>query len=110
MKGPWRYLYCAVDQMGQTIHFLLTEQRDEQAATRVLTQAIRCHRVPATITITGGEANAAAIRGDNKAHGTAIIIRHVHYLNTIVEQDHRGVKRDICPRLGFKFFAAAPYT
>src|ERR671916_3234501 len=34
VRGHWRYLYCAVDKTGQTIDFLLTEQRDERAATR----------------------------------------------------------------------------
>ena len=32
VKGQWYYLYRAVDKTGQTIDFLLTEQRDEQAA------------------------------------------------------------------------------
>jgi transposase-like protein len=63
VKGEWRYLYRAVDKSGQTIDFLLTDQRDEQAAMRFLTKAIRRHGVPETITIDGSEANAAAIRG-----------------------------------------------
>jgi transposase-like protein len=75
VKGQWYYLYRAVDKTGQTIDFLLTEQRDERAATRFLTKAIRRHGVPETITIDGSEANAAAIRGYNTEHGTAIIIR-----------------------------------
>ena len=107
VKGEWRYLYRAVDKYGQTIDFLLTEQRDEQAARRFLTKAIRRHGVPEKITIDGSEANAAAIRGYNEAHGTAIIIRQVKYLNNIVEQDHRAVKRVTRPMLGFKSFEAA---
>jgi putative transposase len=63
VKGEWRYLYCAVDKYGQAIDFLLTEQRDEWAAKHFLTKAIRRHGVPETITIDGGNANAAAIRG-----------------------------------------------
>ena len=55
----------------------------------------------------GSEANAAAIRSYNKEHGTAISIRPVKYLNNIVEQDHRGVKRVTRAMLGFKSFAAA---
>jgi len=46
VKGQWRYLYRAVDKTGQTIDFLLTEDRDEQAAKRFLTKAIRRHGVP----------------------------------------------------------------
>jgi transposase-like protein len=49
--------------------------------------------VPAKITIDGSEANATAIRGYNEAHGTSMIIRQVQYLNHVVEQDHRAVKR-----------------
>ena len=107
VKGEWRYLYRAVDKHGQTIDFLLTEQRDERAAKRFLTKAIRRHGVPDKITIDGNEANAAAIRRDNEEHGTAIIIRQVKYLNNMVEQDHRSVKRVARPMLGFKSFAAA---
>jgi transposase-like protein len=104
------YLYRAVDKAGQTINFLLTTHRDEPAAMRFLTRAIRRHGVPETITIDGSEANAAAIRRYNGAHGTAIVIRQVRYLNNIVEQDHRAVKRVARPTLGFKAFETAQRT
>jgi putative transposase len=107
IKGQWRYLYRAVDRSGQTIDFLLTEHRDTEAALRFLTQAIRRHGVPEKITIDGSEANAAAIKRYNEEHGTAIIIRQVKYLNNMIEQDHRGVKRVTRPMLGFKSFEAA---
>ena len=110
IKGEWYYLYRAVDKSGQTIDFLLTQQRDEPAAKRFLTQAIRRHGVPEKITIDGSEANAAAIRSYNAEHGTAIEIRQIKYLNNIIEQDHRGVKRITRPMLGFKSFAAAQST
>jgi putative transposase len=110
VKGEWRYLHRAVDRTGQTIDFLLTAQRDERAAKRFLTKAIRQHGVPAKIAIDGSEANAAAIRGYNEAHGTAILIRQVKYLNNVVEQDHRAVKRVTSPMLGFKSFEAAQST
>ena len=77
---------------------------------RFLTNAIRRHGVPETITIDESEANVAAIRGYNKAHGTAISIRQVKYLNNVVEQDHRAVKRVTHPRLGFKSFNTAQGT
>jgi len=99
-----------VDKQGQTIDFLLTEQRDEQAAKRFLTKAIRRHGVPEKITIDGSAANKAAITSYNEEHGTAIEIRQIKYLNNIVEQDHRGVKRITCPMLGFKAFDAAQST
>jgi transposase-like protein len=110
VKGQWSYLYRAVDKTGQTIDFLLTEHRNEQAAMRFLTKAIRRHGMPETITIDGSEANAAAIRRYNATHGTAIVIRQVKYLNNIVEQDHRAVKRVIRSMLGFKSFNAAQCT
>jgi transposase-like protein len=58
----------------------------------------------------GREANAAAIQRFNADHGTATGIRQVKYLNHLVEQDHRGVKRVTRPMLGFKSFETAQLT
>ena len=110
VKGQWRALSRAVDKQGQTIDFLLTEHRDEEAALRLLTKAIRRHGVPEKITIDGSAANEAAIKSYNEEHGTAIVIRKTKYLNNIVEQDHRAVKRITRPMLGFKAFDAAQST
>jgi putative transposase len=110
VTGEWRYLYRAVDKSGQTIDFLLTEARDAHAAKRLLTKAIRRHGVPEKITIDGSAANEEAIKHSNEEHGTAIDIRKIKYLNNMVEQDHRGVKRVTRPMLGFKSFAAAQDT
>jgi putative transposase len=110
VKGEWRYLYRAVDKTGQTIDFLLTEHRDQEAALRFLQQAIRRHGVPEKITIDGSEANEAVIKRYNEEYGTAIIIRRLKYLNNLVEQDHRAVKRVTRPMLGFKSFDAAQVT
>ena len=100
----------AVDKHGQTIDFLLTEHRDKEAALRFLKKAIRRNGLPETITIDGSEANEAAIKSYNQEHGTAIVIRQAKYLNNIVEQDHRAVKRVTRPMLGFKSFEAAQCT
>jgi putative transposase len=110
VKGEWKYLYRAVDKYGQTIDFLLTEQRATEAALRFLKKAIRRNGLPETITIDGSDANAAAIKNYNEEQGTNIIIRQVKYLNNVVEQDHRAVKRVTRPMLGFKAFEAAPDT
>jgi transposase-like protein len=110
IKGHWYYLYRAVDKQGQTIDFLLTKHRDERAAKRFLTKAIRRHGVPEKITIDGSAANEAAIKSYNEEHGTAIVIRKRKYLNNIVEQDHRAVKRLTRPMLGFKAFHPARRT
>src|SRR4029077_3542399 len=110
IKGQWYDLYRAVDKTGQTIDFLLTEHRDQEAAKRFLTKAIRRHGVPEKITIDGSAANEAAIKSYNAEHGTAIEIRKIKYLNNIVEQDHRGVKRITRPMVGFKAFDTAQAT
>ena len=110
MKGHWYYLYRAVDTTGQTMDFLLTAQRDEAAARRCLTKAIRRHGIPEKITIDGRAANDAAIKTYNAEHGRAIEIYQITYLENIVEQDPRAVKRVTRPMLGFKAFDTAQST
>jgi putative transposase len=110
VKGVWRYLYRAVDKYGETIDFLLTENRDKEAALRFLKKAIRRNGVPETITIDGSDAHAAAMKRYKQEYGTAIPIRRVKYLNNVVEQDHRAVKRITRRMLGFKSFEAAQDT
>ena len=107
VKGAWRSLYRAVDKYGQTIDFLLTENRDKEAALRFLKKAIRRHGVPEMITIDGSDANDAAIKSYNQEYGTTIIIQQVKYLNNVVAQDHRAGKRVPRPMLGFQSFDAA---
>ena len=51
VKGVWRYLYRAVDKYGETIDFLLTEQRDTEAALRFLKKAIRRNGLPETMVV-----------------------------------------------------------
>jgi putative transposase len=110
IKGQGYDLDRAVDKTGQTIDFLLTEPRDEAAAKRFLTKAIRRHGVPAKITIEGSAANEAAIKRDHTGHGTAIEIRKINYWHNIVEQDHRAVTRVTRPMVGCKSFDAAQGT
>ena len=110
IKGNWAYLYRAVDKAGQTVDFLLTPQRDRAAAEAFLWKAMRRQGVPEKITIDRSGSNTTAIKRYNTTHKTAIIIRHSKYLNKIVEQDHRAVKRKVRPMLGFKSFWAACCT
>jgi len=107
VKGQWRALYRAVDKYGQTIDFLLTEHRDKDAALRFLKKAIRRNGVPETMTIDGSDAHAAAIKCDNGEHGTTIVIRQVQYLNNVVEQDHRTVKKRVWLAKGYGSFTTA---
>jgi len=110
IKGKWAYLYRAVDKEGYTIDFLLTPTRDRDVAEAFLHKAIRTQGLPEKITIDRSGANTAAIERYNKTHKTTIIIRHSKYLNNMVEQDHRSVKRLTRPMLGFKSFWAARCT
>jgi putative transposase len=61
-----------------------------------------------SLDIVGGSIYVANFASEE--HGTNIIIRQVKYLNNIVEQDHRAVKRVTRPMLGFKSFDAAQDT
>src|SRR3989475_12838005 len=110
IKGKWAYLYRVVDKEGHTIDFLLTPTCDRDAAEAFLRKAVRTQGLPEKITIDKSGANTAAITHYNKTHKTAIVIRHCKYLNNIVEQDHRAVKRITGPMLGFKSFWAARCT
>jgi putative transposase len=110
IKGKSAYLYRAVDKDGNTIDFLLTPTRDRDAAEAFLRKAILTQGLPEKITIDKSGSNTAAIQHYNKTHKTAIVIRHSKYLNNLVEQDHRAVKRLTRPRLGFKSFWAARCT
>ena len=110
VKGCWKYLYRAVDKTGATLDFLLTAKRDRKAALRFLRKAIGQHGAPQKITIDKSRANTAAIESYNAEHETDIEIRRGKYLNNIVEQDHRAVKRVTWPMLGFKSFRSAAAT
>jgi putative transposase len=110
VKGAWKYLYRAVDKAGATIDFLLTARRDRKAALRFLHKAIGRHGIPEKITIDKSGANTTAIVSYNADHGTAVEVRQVKYLNNIVEQDHRAIKRMVRAMLGFKAFWSAAIT
>ena len=93
VKGQWKYFYRAVDKQGNTIDFLLTAKRDKKAALRFLTNAIARNGKPGLINIDKSGANNAGIAAYNKENNTRIKIRQCKYLNNIVEQDHRFIKR-----------------
>ena len=110
VKGCWKYLYRAVDKSGCTVDFLLTAKRDRKAASRFLREATGQHGVPEKITIDKSGANTAALESFNAENAADIEIRQVKYLNNIVEQDHRAVKRVVRPMLGLKSFQSAVAT
>ena len=109
LKGQWKYLYRAVDTSGQTVDFLLTARRDAAAALRFFRKAIHHHGEPEVVTIDKSGANTAALATLNagKPEEEPITIRQSKYLNNLIEQDHRNIKRRIRPMLGFKSFRRA---
>jgi len=104
--GEWKYLYRTVDRAGDTIDFLCAH-RDYAAARRFFERAIELHGVPEKITIDKSGANTAAIEGMRADTGADIELRQSKYLNNVVEQDHRAIKRVVRPMLGFKSFRCA---
>ena len=111
VKGRWTYLYRAVDSRGQTIDFLLSAKRDAEAAKRFFRKALaQPHTAnPRTITV---DKNAAYPRATAEMKKDGELwrrskLRQVKYLNNIVEQDHRNLKRVIDPGLGFGSFWTA---
>ena len=110
VKGEWRYLYRAVDKAGNTVDFLLTKFRRRMSAQSFLIKAINQNGVPEIINIDKSGANTSAIRVYNKRAYSKIEIRQCKYLNNIVEQDHRFIKRRISSGLGFKAFDSAQHT
>ena len=107
-----RYLYRAVDKQGNTVDFLLTKRRMKGSAQKFLNKAIGNNGKPRLINIDKSGANTQAIRIVNQYSLTfkKIRIRRVKYLNNIVEQDHRTIKRRIAITTGFKEFESAQRT
>ena len=110
VSGQWKYLYRAVDRDGDTVDFLLTAKRDLAAARRFLERAINLHNAPQKITIDKSGANTAAIESVKADAYVDILMRQNKYLNNIVEQDHRAIKRITRPMMGFKSFWSARIT
>jgi transposase-like protein len=110
VKGQWKYLYRAVDKAGNTIDFLLPDKRDRDAAWRFLHKAIEQCGKPLKIDIDKSGANTVAIEEYNAKNEVRIELRRVKYLNNVVEQDHRAIKRMTRPMMGFKSFMSAAIT
>jgi len=114
VKGRWCYLYRAIDSKGATIDFLLSAFRDADAAKRLFRKALgaRSHPQPRVINTDLAPIYSCAIP-DSKKEGTLRTrSRHrpVQYLNNILEQDHRAIKRRVNAKQGFREFQAARRT
>jgi transposase-like protein len=106
VAGNWTYLYRAVDSAGDTIDFMLSPKRDLTAAKLFLrlalsgTGGIR----PRVINVDGHPAYARAIAELKRSGdlGRCCRCRPSPYLNNIIEQDHRFIKKRIVASLGFR--------
>ncbi|WP_292388162.1 IS6 family transposase [Methanosarcina sp. UBA5] len=111
VKGKWKYLYRAVDSDGDTIDFMLSAKRNRKAAKRFLKKALDLNhnQMPRVITVDKNPAYPIAINElkNEKNLSENVEIRQVKYLNNIIEQDHRSIKRIIAPMLGFQDFCSA---
>ncbi|WP_184223106.1 IS6 family transposase [Granulicella aggregans] len=107
VRGEWKYLYRAVDKAGDTVDFLLRAHRDKAAARRFFEQAVERNGSPEKVTIDKSGSNVAALEALNVGRRKPIVVRQVKYLNNIVEQDHRAIKRRTKPMLGFRNFRCA---
>jgi IS6 family transposase len=111
VAGQWTYLYRAVDSTGATIDFLLSAHRDADAARRFFQKALRSpvHPPPRVINVDGNPSYPKVI-GELKRTGELgrhCRYRPVRYLNNVVEQDHRAIKRRVRSMQGFRAFHSA---
>ena len=113
IKGKWKYLYRDLDKYGRTIDFMLPHKRDITAAKRFFKKVLKqCKHMPFNITTDKHALYKTAIEelknegviGQNLNH------RQIKYLNNIIEQDHRRIKRLTRPMLEFQSFNTANRT
>src|SRR5471030_2277733 len=99
VNGKLGYLYRAVDNDGYTIDFMLSETRDRAAVLRFFKRTIGSSGFPERVNIDKSGANTAALERINNLlflYGLwplLIEVRRIKYVNNLVEQDHRGIKR-----------------
>jgi transposase-like protein len=110
--GKWVYLYRVVDKFGDTIDFLLRTRRDAVAAKAFFRKAFRENGRPDKVTIDKSGSNKAAIDFYNEGltEDKQVEVRQKKYLNNIIEQDHRFIKKRTRQMLGFKNFYSAKET
>lgn len=109
-----KYLYRAVDSMGNTIEFMLSARRDVSAAKRFFKKMMRAdhRRLPFTISV---DKNAAYPEAFTSSQDENVLphdckLRRVKYLNNIIEQDHRFIKKRVRACLGYRSFDTAERT
>jgi IS6 family transposase len=114
VAGRWTYLYRAVDSEGNTIDFMLSPNRDLAAAKHFLQLALwRTKEVrPRVINVDGHPAYTRAIAELKSSGelGRRCRRRPSPYLNNIIEQDHRFIKKRIVASLWFRSVEGALQT
>jgi len=111
VKGKWTYLYRAVDSDGNTIDFILSHRRNEKAAKRFFKKSLGSNHTkkPRVINVDKDKAYPASFKSlkKDKKLDKSTSLRQVKYLNNIIEQDHRFIKKITKYTLGFKSFKSA---
>ena len=112
VNGKWHYLYRAVDKLGQTINIYLSIRRDTASAKLFFQKAFRSSGVPEKVNIDKSGSNTAALKAMNEGFKSKdkVLIRQNKYLNNLVEQDHRFIKKKVKPMLGFFSLKSARAT
>lgn len=140
VKKVWIYLYRAIDSQGSTIEFFLSPTRDAEAATRFFCKALPVmvgsapqgdsieeqqvaqptvptdpFAVTSTPRVINVDKNAAYPKAISELKAIGVLpesveLRQVKYLNNLIEQDHRFIKRLTKPGMGFYSFETASKT
>ncbi len=114
IKGEWKYLYRAVDSEGNTLDFMLSAKRDGKAAARFFRKVLKGQYIgsPRVITVDKNAAYPVAIDAlkADETISQETELRQSKYLNNIIEQNHRNIKRIVKPMMGFKTFNTARRT
>ena len=114
IKGRWFYLYRAIDSERATIDFYLSAFRSAEAAKALLAKALAdpSHPQPRVINTDQAKCYPPAIRESKEKAVLRKRCRHrpVQYLNNILEQDHRAIKRRIRAKQHFRQFSCARRT
>jgi transposase-like protein len=114
VRGGTRYLYRAVDKYGKTVDSLLCADRSEHSARKFFTKALKTHHPwwPTKLNLDGNAAShrALCVLRQENPDWQSVKIRSRWYLNNIVEQDHRAIKRRCAPMLAMKSFRTAATT
>jgi transposase-like protein len=110
VRGKWHFLYRAVDKEVNTIDYYLSKTRNVSAAKKFLNKALGSkHNIkPRVITTDKYAATIKAIKTSPEYED--VKHRNSKYLNNIIEQDHRQIKRKTNSILGFKSFDTAVIT